>query len=56
MKISDGITVFSFSIEKVLKKHGKWFLKMRGNPVHDSQQRKLRASWLFAFSYFILFL
>jgi len=29
----DGIKIFSFSIEKVLKKYGKLFLKICGNPV-----------------------
>jgi len=33
MKRSNGIELLKFSIEKVLKKYGKWFLKMRGNPV-----------------------
>jgi len=32
MKISDGIEVFSFSIEKALKKYGKRFLKTLGKP------------------------
>jgi len=31
MKISDVIQNFSFSAENVLKKYGKWFLKMCGN-------------------------
>jgi len=33
MKLADGIQVFLFNIEKVLKKYGKWFLKMCGNHV-----------------------
>jgi len=33
MKKSNGIAFFKFSIEKVLKKYGKWFLKMCGNPA-----------------------
>jgi len=33
MKINDGIETFQFGIENVLKKYGKWFLKMCGNPV-----------------------
>jgi len=33
MKISDGIKVFSFSVDKVLKKCGKLFFKMCENPV-----------------------
>ena len=32
MKRSNGIELLNFSIEKVLKKYGKWFFKMRGNP------------------------
>jgi len=32
MKRSSGIELIKFSIENVLKKCGKWFLKMRGNP------------------------
>ena len=32
MKRSNGIELLKFSIEKVLNKYGKWFLKMRGNP------------------------
>jgi len=34
MKIIDGIKIFSFSIEKVLKKYGKCLVKMCGNPVY----------------------
>jgi len=33
MKRSNGIELFKLSIEKVLKKYGKWFLKMCGSPV-----------------------
>jgi len=33
MKIFACIDFFSFSVEKVLKKSGKWFLKMCGNPA-----------------------
>jgi len=33
----DGIKVFSFSTEKVLKKYGKCFLKMCGNSVSRTQ-------------------
>jgi len=33
MKISDGIQVFSFSIDTLLKKYGKCSFKMCGNPV-----------------------
>jgi len=32
MKVNDGIEVFQFSIERVLKKYGKCFLKICGNP------------------------
>jgi len=32
MKRSTGIELLKFSIKKVLKKYGKWFFKMRGNP------------------------
>ena len=32
MKLKDGIEVFEFGIENVLKKYGKWFLKTFGNP------------------------
>jgi len=35
MKRSNGIELFRFSIEKVLKKYGKWYLKMCGNPKHN---------------------
>jgi len=31
--MSNGIEVFPFSIQKVLKKYWKWFLKKCGNPV-----------------------
>ena len=34
MKRSNGIELTKFSIEKVLKKYGKWFLKMCGNPAY----------------------
>jgi len=30
---SNGIELFKFSIEKVLKKYGKWFLKCVGSLV-----------------------
>jgi len=33
MKKGDGIKVFSLTIEKILKKHGKCFLKMCGSPA-----------------------
>ena len=32
MKVNHGIEVFQFSIERVLKKYGKCFLKICGNP------------------------
>jgi len=32
MKLNDGVKVFQFSIEKILKWYGKWCLKMCGNP------------------------
>jgi len=50
MKRSNGIELLKFSIEKVSKKYGKWFLKMRGNPVNVAVERnesnKKRASLL----------
>jgi len=39
IKGSDGIEFFKFSIEKVLKKYGKWFLKMCGNPAERINKR-----------------
>jgi len=39
MKTSDGIKVFRFSIEKVLKNYGKWFLKMCENPEYFSKPK-----------------
>jgi len=39
MKRSDGIELLKFSIETVLKKYGKWYLKMRGNPVYFAFKR-----------------
>jgi len=38
-KISNGVNVFSFSIENVLKKYGKCFLKMCGNPDYSVRMR-----------------
>jgi len=32
MKKSNGVELLKFSMEKVLKKYGKWYIKMRGNP------------------------
>jgi len=33
MKLKDGIKVFEFGIQKVLKKYGKWFGKRVGTLV-----------------------
>jgi len=33
MKTSNAIKLLKFGIEKVLKKYGKWYSKMYGNPV-----------------------
>ena len=35
MKRSKRIELFEFSVEKVLKKYGKWFFKMCGYPVYQ---------------------
>ena len=39
INISDGIQVFSFSIEKISKKYVKWFLMMCRNPVLGTRYR-----------------
>jgi len=47
MNRSKDIELFKLSIEKVLKKYGKWVLKMCGNPASLSSQLPLELSKLF---------
>jgi len=45
MKVSADIDFFSFSVERVLKKCGKWFSKMYGNPASYSLYSFFYSRW-----------
>ena len=47
MNMNGCIKFLSFGIEKVLKKYGKWFLKMCGNPVGLITKRRHWLKWYF---------
>ena len=44
MKRTNGIELFKFSIEKVLKKYGKCFLEMCGNPAWQTKVSLAKSS------------
>jgi len=56
MKISDGIKVFSFCIDKVWKKYGKWFLKLCRSPASRKLNEIQNRFWFLSFKTGILFL
>jgi len=52
MKRSNGTELFLISIEKILKKYGKWFLKMCGNPAYltyDVTHKRNKTQYLIFF-------